>query len=166
MQARDKYRVNNNNQGPKLEIGLLLRSAAMVNLDPMQVPGDANPWTWQDPRAQGWRSAIRAMDPVVADAAEAAWGPAMSLGLRAALAGESEWTADLVKELAIRRPGLHAERRDAALDAALQQIAQARQAERETRAASTPTPEQLQAQLIASRNQAAAQQARLHSGME
>jgi hypothetical protein len=158
--------MSGNSQGPRFDIDLLLRSAAKVNLDAMQVPGDVNPWTWDDPRAQGWRSAIRAMDPAVADAAEAAWGPAMSLGLRAALAGEADWSPDLEKELAIRRPGLLAERRDAAVDAALQKITQARQAERETRAAATPTPEQLQAQLIASRNHAAAQQARLHYGME
>jgi len=137
----------------------------MVNLDPMQVPGDVNPWTWDDPRAQGWRSAIRSLDPKVADAAEGAWGPSLSLGLRAALSGETEWNPDLENELAIRRPALHAERREAAVNAALEQMAEARRAEVEARQARTLTPEQIRAQQVASRNEAAAAAARDYFGV-
>ena len=137
----------------------------MVNLDPMQVPGDVNPWTWDDPRAQGWRSAIRSLDPKVADSAEATWGPSLSLGLRAALSGEAAWTPDLEKELAIRRPGLHAERHDAAVKAALEQMADTRRAEAEARQARALTPEQQRAHQIASRNEAAAAAARDYFGV-
>lgn len=144
----------------------MLQAAAMVGLDPMQVPGDKNPWTWSDPRAKSWQSAIRSLDPAAADAAEAAWGPAMSLGLRAALAGEAKWTPDLEKELAIRRPGLHAERRDAAIKAALDDLAETRRAEQQTRAANTPTPEQVRLRRVNSINHAALHQARLHYGVE
>ena len=134
-------------EAPQFSIGLLLQAAAMVNLDPMQVPGDVNPWTWDDPRAQGWRSAIR------------------SLGLRAALSGEAAWTPDLEKELAIRRPALHAERHDAAVKAALEQMADTRRAEAEARQARALTPEQQRAHQIASRNEAAAAAARDYFGV-
>jgi hypothetical protein len=157
--------MSSTKQAPEFEIGLLLRAAAMVNLDPMDVPGDVNPWQWDDPRAKGWQSAIRVLNPTLADAAEATWGPAMTLGLRAALAGESPWTADLEKELEIRRPGLAKERRDAAVHAALEQMAENRRAEQEARAARTPTPEQARAQLIASKNEAAAAAAREYFGV-
>jgi hypothetical protein len=73
--------MSSTKQAPQFEIGLLLRAAAMVNLDPMDVPGDVNPWQWDDPRAKGWQSAIRVLNPTLADAAEATWGPAMTLGL-------------------------------------------------------------------------------------
>jgi len=137
----------------------------MVNLDPMQVPGDVNPWTWDDPRAQGWRSAIRSLDPKVADSAEATWGPSLSLGLRAALSGEAAWTPDIEKELAIRRPALHAERHDAAVKAALEQMADNRRAEAEARQARALTPEQQRAHQIASRNETAAAAARDYFGV-
>jgi hypothetical protein len=89
----------------------------------------------------------------------------MTLGLRAALAGESPWTADLEKELEIRRPGLAKERRDAAVNAALEQMAENRRAEQEARATRTPTPEQARAQLVQSKNVAAAQAARDYLGV-
>ena len=157
--------MSTKNQEPKFDIALLLRAAAMVNLDPMDVPGDVNPWQWSDPRAKGWQSAIRVLNPSLADAAEAAWGPAMTLGLRAALAGETAWTADLEKELEVRRPGLAKERRDAAVNAALEQMAETRRAEQEARTARTPTPEQLRAQQLQSKNVAAAQAARDYLGV-
>jgi len=161
----EKSTLASNTEAPKFAIGLLLRAAAMVNLDPMQVPGDVNPWTWDDPPAQGWRSAIRSLDPKVADAAEAEWGPSLSLGLRAALSGEANWNTDLENELAICRPALHAERREAAVNAALEQMAEARRAEVETRQARALTPEQQHAQLIASKNDAAVAAAREHFGV-
>jgi len=158
--------VASSTQAPQFEIGLLMRSATMAGIDPMTVPSDKNPWTWKDPRAQTWRSAIRVLNPALADAAEAAWGPALPLKLQAALAGEISWDADLHKELEARRPGLAAERREAATKAALEQMAESRKAEKEALAARTPSPEQFRAQQINSLNIAAAHQGNVHHGIE
>ena len=75
------------------------------------------------------------------------------------------WTPDLEKELAIRRPALHAERRDAAVKAALEQMADTRRAEAEARQARALTPEQVRAQQMASKNEAAAAAARDYFGV-
>jgi hypothetical protein len=164
--SRRESPVASSTQLPHFEIGLLMRSATMAGIDPMTVPSDKNPWTWKDPRAQSWRSAIRVLNPVLADAAEAAWGPALPLKLQAALAGEIPWDADLHKELEARRPALADERREAATKAALEQMAESRKAEKEAQAERTPNPEQLRTQLIKSFNLAAAHQGSLHYGIE
>ena len=82
-----------------------------------------------------------------------------------AICSSAAWTADLEKELEVRRPGLAKERRDAAVNAALEQMAETRRAEQEARTARTPTPEQLRSQQLQSKNVAAAQAARDYLGV-
>jgi hypothetical protein len=150
---------------PQFDVALLLRAAQIAGLDAAQIPGDLNPWQWQDPRAQSWRSAIRVLNPSLADAAEAQWGESMSLALRGALAGDISWNVDLEKELEARRPGLAKEREEAAVKAALKQMAASHQAEKEALAVRTPSPAELRHQQIASMNRAA-EAARIHAGIE
>ena len=150
---------------PQFDVALLLHAAHIAGLDAAQIPGDLNPWQWQDPRAQSWRSAIRVLNPSLADAAEAQWGESMSLALRGALAGDISWNADLEQELEARRPGLAKERREAAVKAALEQLAASHQAEKQALAARTPSPEEVRRQQIASLNHAA-EFSRLQAGIE
>ena len=109
-----------------------------------------------------WQSAIRSLSPVLAQDAEIYWGKPLSLALQGVLDGQGEWTPELDQEFAAKRPHQRAERREAAVKAALDGIAANLEAEREARAARTPTPEQLQSQLIASRNAAYASLAQKH----
>jgi hypothetical protein len=141
-------------QEPVFEIGLLLRSASLAGINTRDIPSGMNPWTWPDPRAMSWKSAMRSLSPVLAQDAEIYWGEPISLALQAALEGQGEWTPELDQEFSARRPLQREERREAAVKAALEGMAANLEAEREARAASTPTPEQLQAQLIASKNTA------------
>jgi hypothetical protein len=149
-------------QEPVFEIGLLLRSASLAGISTRDIPSNANPWTWKDPRAMSWQSAIRSLSPVLAQDAEIYWGKPLSLALQAAVEGQGEWTPELDQEFAAKRPHQREERREAAVKAALDGIAASLVAEREARAARTPTPEQLKAQLIASRNAANASLAQQH----
>lgn len=137
---------------PEFTISLLLRAASLAGVDPAAIPGDKNPWQWKDPRAASLRSAIRHLDAQLADAAEAQWGDSMSLALRGALAGETKWTPQLERELEVRRPALAKERREKAVNEALNRMAENTKAEQQARQARTPSPEQLRAQLIASKN--------------
>jgi len=141
-------------QEPVFEIGLLLRSASLAGINTRDIPSNANPWTWKDPRAVSWQSAVRSLSPVLAQDAEIYWGEPLSLALHAAVEGQGEWTPELDQEFAAKRPHQREERREAAVKAALDGMAANMAAEREARAARTPTPEQLKAQLIASRNAA------------
>ena len=74
---------------------------------------------------------------------------------------------DLDSELKIRRPALHEQLRQEAMQRAIDQISANRKAEAERRAASTPTPQQLAEQLLASKQEAInAQQGRVPIPME
>ena len=149
-------------QEPVFEIGLLLRSASLAGINTRDIPSNANPWTWKDPRAMSWQSAVRSLSPVLAQDAEIYWGEPLSLALQAAVEGQGEWTPELDQEFAAKRPHQREERREAAVKAALDGMAANLEAEREARAARTPTPEQLKAQLVASRNAANASLAKQH----
>jgi len=149
-------------QEPVFEIGFLLRSASLAGINTRDIPSNANPWTWKDPRAVSWQSAVRSLSPVLAQDAEIYWGEPLSLALQAAVEGQGEWTPELDQEFAAKRPHQREERREAAVKAALDGMAANLAAEREARAARTPTPEQLKAQLIASRNAANASLAQQH----
>ena len=109
-----------------------------------------------------WQSAVRSLSPVLAQDAEIYWGEPLSLALQAAVEGQGEWTPELDQEFAAKRPHQREERREAAVKAALDGMAANLEAEREARAARTPTPEQLKAQLVASRNAANASLAKQH----
>jgi len=149
-------------QEPVFEIGFLLRSASLAGINTRDIPSNANPWTWKDPRAVSWQSAVRSLSPVLAQDAEIYWGEPLSLALQAAVEGQGEWTPELDQEFAAKRPHQREERREAAVKAVLDGMAANLAAEREARAARTPTPEQLKAQLIASRNAANASLAQQH----
>ena len=66
--------------------------------------------------------------------------------------GATPWTGDLQAELAIKRPHNNAERMQAEMDAALEAMAANNAAERASRAARTPSPEELQRQISLSRH--------------
>ena len=149
-------------EAPVFEIGLLLKSAAMAGITTRDIPSNANPWTWKDPRAMSWQSALRSLSPVLAQDAEIYWGEPVSLALQAALDGQGEWTPELDQEFARKRPHQREERREAAVKAALEGMAANLEAERQARAARTPTPEQLRATLSASREAAYASLAQQH----
>ena len=48
----------------------LIRAAEMSGINPQQIPGNANPWSWEDSRAMSWRSNFRALNPAVAQQAD------------------------------------------------------------------------------------------------
>ena len=48
----------------------LIRAAEMAGINPQQIPGNANPWSWEDSRAMSWRSNFRALNPAVAQQAD------------------------------------------------------------------------------------------------
>lgn len=146
-------------QQPAFEIGLLFRSAALAGINTRDIPSNENPWTWEDPRALSWQSAVRKLSPVLAQDAEIYWGKPLSLALQAALDGEAAWTPELDQEFGAKRPHQREERREAAIKAALEGIAAHSQAEREAIAARTPAPEELQAALLASHQAANASMA-------
>ena len=132
----------------------LIRAAEMSGINPQQIPSDANPWTWEDSRAMSWRSNFRALNPAVAQQAEMLLGGSLSLALKAAMDAGEALSVDLDRELKIRRPALHEQMRQEAMQHAIDQIGENRKAETERRAANTPTPQQLAEQLLASKQEA------------
>jgi len=140
----------------------LIRAAEMSGINPQQIPGDANPWTWEDSRAMSWRSNFRALNPAVAQQAETLLGGPLSLALQAAMDAGETLSVDLDRELKIRRPALHEQLRQEAMQRAIDQICENRKAEAASRAANTPTPAQLAEQLRKSKQEAInAQQGRV-----
>ena len=140
----------------------LIRAAEMSGINPQQIPGDANPWTWEDRRAMSWRSNFRALNPAVAQQAETLLGGPLSLALQAAMDAGETLSVDLDRELKIRRPALHQQMREQAMQSAIDQIGQNRKTEAHRRVASTPTPAQLAEQLRKSKQEAInAQQGRV-----
>ena len=144
--------MSSNLQEPKFELGVLLKAAVMAGIAVRDIPSNVNPWTWEDERARSWQSALRQLSPVLAQDAEIHWGRAISLELAAAIEGATPWTGDLQAELAIKRPHNHAERMQAEMDSALEAMAANHAAERASRAARTPSPEELQRQISLSRD--------------
>ena len=132
----------------------LIRAAEMSGINPQQIPGDANPWTWEDRRAMSWRSNFRALNPAVAQQAEMLLGGPLSLALQAAMDAGETLSVDLDRELKIRRPALHEQMRQEAMQRAIDQIGENRKAEAASRAANTPTAEQLAEQLRQSKQEA------------
>jgi hypothetical protein len=147
---------------PQLPIAELLKAAKLAQIDPSTIPADQTPWSWKDSRAFAWQTAFRSINPAMAEEAEVAYGPAISLALQAALDGHAEMTPDLVGELAIKRPHQHEQMRHDQIEAALNRIAEAREEEQARRAASTPSPEDLRKQRVASMEAAAAHQRSLN----
>ena len=148
---------------PHLDIQELLKAAQLAQIDPATIPSDQTPWSWKDSRAFAWQSAFRSLNPAMAEAAEVAYGPAISLALQAALDGHTELTPDLATELSIKRPHQHEQLRRDQIETALNRMAESIDEERARRAELTPSPEQLQRQLAESR-EAAARSIRLQSG--
>ncbi len=101
-----------------------------------------------------WRSNFRALNPAVAQQAETLLGGPLSLALQAAMDAGETLSVDLDRELAIRRPALHEQRRQEAMQRAIDQIGENRKAEAASRAANTPTAEQLAEQLRQSKQEA------------
>ena len=99
---------NNNIQ---FDLRELIRAAEMSGINPQQIPGDANPWTWEDSRAKSWRSNFRALNPAVAQQAEMLLGGPLSLAMQAAMDAGETLSVDLDRELKIRRPALHEQMR-------------------------------------------------------
>ena len=132
----------------------LIRAAEMSGINPQQIPGDANPWTWEDSRAMSWRSNFRALSPAAAQQAEMLLGGPLSLALQAAMDAGENLSVDLDRELQIRRPALHEQLRQEAMQRAIDQIGENRKAEAERMAANTPTPAQLAEQLGSSKQEA------------
>ena len=132
----------------------LIRAAEMSGINPKQIPGNANPWSWEDSRAMSWRSNFRALNPAVAQQAETLLGGPLSLALQAAMDAGETLSVDLDRELAIRRPALHQQMREQAMQRTIDQIANNCMSEATSRAANTPTPQQLAQQLLASKQEA------------
>ena len=138
----------------EFDIRQLIRAAEMSGINPQQIPGDANPWTWEDSRAMSWRSNFRALNPAVAQQAEMLLGGPLSLALQAAMDAGETLSVDLDRELKIRRPALHEQLRQESIQRALDRMADNRKTEAERRAAKTPTPAQLAEQLRQSKQEA------------
>ena len=117
----------------------LIRAAELSGINPQQIPGDANPWTWEDSRAMSWRSNFRALNPAVAQQAEMLLGGPLSLALQAAMDAGETLSVDLDRELKIRRPVLHEQMRQESIQRAIDRIAKSREAEAASRAANTTT---------------------------
>ena len=140
----------------------LIRAAEMSGTNPQQIPGDANPWTWEDSRAMSWRSNFRALNPAVAQQAEMLLVGPLSLALQSAMDAGETLSVDLDRELQIRRPALHEQLRQESIQRAIDQIGENRKAEAASWAANTPTPAQLAEQLRQSKQEAInAQQGRV-----
>jgi len=88
---------------PQFDIKQLLQAAQLTQIDPSTLPRDQTPWSWKDSRAFAWQSAFRSFNPAMAEAAEVAYGPAISLALPGALDGHTELTPDLATEFSIKR---------------------------------------------------------------
>ena len=106
----------------------LIRAAEMSGINPQQIPGDANPWTWEDSRAMSWRSNFRALNPAVAQQAETLLGGPLSLALQAAMDAGETLSVDLDRKLTITRPALQEHLRQEYVHCAIDQIGEARQA--------------------------------------
>jgi hypothetical protein len=145
-------------QPPKFDLGQLLKAASMAGINPADIPSGSSPWDWADPRAFAWQVAFRSINPVVAQDAEIHHGKPLSLALEAALEGLQPMDPDLARELEIKRPHEHEEMRQQQINDALAGMEESRAAERARRAERTPSPEQLQQQVRASRNAAAMRQ--------
>jgi hypothetical protein len=142
---------------PQFAIAELLKAAQLAQIDPASLPANENPWTLKgDSRAFAWQTAFRSINPTAAEQAEIAYGPSLSLALQAALDGIAPMNADLERELAVKRPHQADQKKQAAVDEAISQIAKAREAEQARRAEVTPSPEQIRQQLMASKEAAAA----------
>ena len=102
---------------------------------------------------------------MLAQDAEIYWGEPLSLALQAALDGQGDWTPELEREHGTKRPHQRAEMEQAAINRALEGMAQTLEAERAGRQARTLSTEQLRRKQIASLNAAAAAQAAIHGGM-
>ena len=101
-----------------------------------------------------WRSNFRALNPAVAQQAETLLGGPLSLALQAAMDAGENLSVDLDRELQIRRPALHEQLRQEAMQRAIDQIGENRKAEAASRAANTTTPQQLAEQLLVSKQEA------------
>jgi len=101
-----------------------------------------------------WPSNLRALNPAVAQQAEMLLGGPLSLALQAAMDAGETLSVDLDRELKIRRPALHEQLRQEAMQRAIDQIGENRKAEAARRAANTPTAEQLAEQLRKSKQEA------------
>ena len=135
---------------PQLPIADLLKAAQLAQIDPANIPSDQTPWSWKDPRAFAWQSAFRSLNPAMAEQAEVAYGPAISLALQAALDGHTELTPDLTGEYSIKRPLQYEQMQRDQIEAAINGLAKAREEESTRRAELTPSAEQLQQQRNAS----------------
>ena len=89
-----------------------------------------------------------------AQQAETLLGGPLSLALQSAMDAGETLSVDLDRELAIRRPALHEQLRQEAMQRAIDQIGENRKSEAASRAASTPTPAQLAEQLRQSKQEA------------
>ena len=84
------------------------------------------------------------------------------MALQAAMDAGETLSVDLDRELKIRRPALHEQMRQEAMQRAIDQIGENRKSEAASRAANTPTPAQLAEQLRKSKQEAInAQQGRV-----
>ena len=106
----------------------LLQAATLAGINPRDIPASSNPWTWDHPLAKSWQMAFRTINPSVAQEAEIAHGPSISLALQAAMEGHAPWTNDLRSELAVKRPLEHRAMANAAVDDAIAGIQEARAA--------------------------------------
>ena len=149
---------------PQLPIADLLKAAQLAQIDPATIPSDQTPWSWKDSRAFAWQTAFRSLNPAMAEQAEVAYGPAISLALQAALDGHTEMTPDLTGEYSIKRPLQYEQMQRDQIEAAINGLAKAREEEATRRAEMTPSPEQLRRQLADSRAMAASV-LRLQSGL-
>ena len=138
----------------KFDPSELIAAARMSSIDPADIPSTVTPWDWQDPRAFFWRSSYGSINPAMAERAEIALGEPLSMALQAALDGGETLTAGMDRELQLRRPALHQQMRQEAMQRAIDQIGENRKAEAASRAANTPTAEQLAEQLRHSKQEA------------
>jgi len=152
-------------EAPKFEVGLLIQTAAMAGVDLREIPHGHNPWTCNHPKAKTWQAAVRHINPLLAQDAEVAYGPPISIALQAALDGETDFSDELAAEFSERRPHLKAIRRESSINSALEQMASSLAEEQAALAAKTPTQAQLQASLAESNRLAAATLARAHMGV-
>ena len=149
-------------QQPQFSTVELLKAAEIAQIDPASIPASENPWSWRDSRAFAWQTAFRSLNPAMAQAAEVSFGPPLSLALQAALDGIKPMTADLEREMSIKRPHQHEELQKAAVEEAIARIQEGLEAERARRAESTPSPGERQRQQMASLAAAAAHQRSLN----
>lgn len=88
------------------DLALLVRAAAAAGLDAGRLR-PANPWAFTSTAATALQAAVSELDPVAAERLQQEAGITLSLGATAALEGLSEWSDDLLAELARVRPDAH-----------------------------------------------------------